>query len=949
MKRAIQSALCAAAAVLALSSAAAQETGARLHGMVRDENGGVIPGARVAAECGRGHATETTSQGDGSYVLEVPADAKCLVEVTAENFKEERVTERVPEAGGTVDFALRVEAVTADVVVHGDDEPLISADPAANAGALVLGEKDLESLPDDPDDLMEDLLAMAGPAPTGGVQLYTDGFTGQKLPPKSAIKEIKINQNPYSAQFDHVGLGRIEIVTKPGSNPTHGEFAYRVSDAYFDSRNPYATAQAPYRAQLLTGSVGGPLTRKLSYFGDFQDRIATNNAVVNAQILDAGLNPVMLSQTLLVPARNLSTGGRLDWQATADTAVTGRFEYTRDTATGTGPGGFLLGTGAYNVVMPGEDAQISASTALNRTTVNELRFQYLRQGIAQAPVSTLPTVMVLDSFTGGGAAAGAFAQHQSLYEIQDYVSKSLGAHTVVMGGQTRFLRFENAAPNNFNGQYVFSGGKGPVLDTSNQPVLGSNGLPMTESITSLERYRRTLALQAMGMTPAQIRALGGGASQYTVATGVPAASVLQFDFGAFVQDDWRVSKRLTVSAGLRWEGQNTIHQWTDVGPRLAVAWMPFGRHSGTVLRAGSGIFFERFEPGLFVNTLRYNGVLQQQYVVANPDFYPNAPVVSSLAGMGLPQTVETMAPGLRTPYLMQSSVAVEQALPGATVGGVTVAQTLGRHLLYSANVAAIPAGGNNYQYQSEGNLDETQVTVSLRRKYRNGFALFGNYTWTRAMDNTDGASMFPVNGNHIAAEWGRAATDIHHYAVVNGTVPGMLGMTMSPYLIVRSGAPFNLITGHDNNGDSIYNDRPGIATDPTKPGVVKTPYGLLDPSPAGGERIVPRNDGQGPDFVEMNLRVSRAFALHHAEAPGVAPAARMRPGWFTIPHTPTGPHITVSVTARNLMNHDNRGLPSGNLSSPLFNQSNTLSSPTDPSLASYGNNRRIQFEARFNF
>jgi hypothetical protein len=949
MKRTILSAVCAAAAVLALSSVAAQEMGARLHGVVRDENGGVIPGALVTAECGRGDVTEATSQGDGSYVLEVPAGAKCLLHVRADNFVEGRVTERVPEAGGIADFALRVKAVTADVVVHGDDEPLISADPAANAGALVLDEKDMESLPDDPDDLMEDLRAMAGPAPSGEVQLYTDGFTGQRLPPKSAIKQIKINQNPYSAQFDHVGLGRIEVLTKPGGNPAHGEFAYRVSDAYFDSQNPYATVQAPYRAQLVTASVGGPLTKKLSYFGDFQDRIATNNAVVNAQALDAGLNPVTLSQTLLVPAQNLSTGGRLDWQATANTALTGRFEYTRDAAIGTGSGGFMLGSGAYNTVMPGEDAQISATTALNRTTVNELRFQYLRQDITQTPMSTTPTVTVLDSFTGGGAVAGAFAQHQSLFEIQDYVSKSLGAHTVVLGGQTRFLAFENSTPTNFNGQYVFSGGKAPVLGTNNEPVLGSNGAPLMESISSLERYRRTLVLQAIGMTQSQIRALGGGASQYTVATGTPAASVLQFDFGAFVQDDWRVSKRLTLSAGLRWEGQNTIHRWTDVGPRLAVAWMPFGRHSRTVLRAGTGMFFERFEPGLFLNTLRYNGVLQQQYVVANPDFYPSAPPVRTLAGMGLPQTVETMAPGLRTPYLMQSSVSVEQALPGGTTGGVTMAQTLGRHLFYSANVAANLAAGNNYQYQSGGNLDETQVTVSLRRKYRNGFALFGNFTWTRAMDNTDGPSMFPVNGNILAAEWGRAATDIHDYAVVNGTVPGMLGMTMSPYLIVRSGAPFNITTGHDNNGDSIYNDRPGIATDPTKAGVVHTPYGLLDTSPAAGEAILPRNFGQGPDFVEMNLRVSRAFALRHGEAPGVAPAARMRRGWFYIPHTPTGPHITVSVTARNLMNHDNRGLPSGNLSSPLFDQANTLSSPTDPSLASYGNNRRIQFEARFNF
>lgn len=948
MKRLGQSVVWMAAAALALSGAA-QQPGARLQGMVRDENGGVIPGARLTADCGHGRVTATTAQGDGSYVLELPAGAKCVIHATAANFVEGRMTEHLTQTDATADFTLRVQAVTADVVVRADDEPLVSADPAANIGAIVLGEHDLESLPDDPDDLMEDLLAMAGPAPSGGVQLYTDGFTGQKLPPKSAIREIRINQNPYSAQFDHVGLGRIEILTKPGSNPAHGEFAYRISDAYFDSRNPYATTQAPYRAQLLTGSVGGPLTRKLSYFVDFQDRMATNNAVVDAQVLDSGLNPTTLSQTLLIPAQNLSTGGRLDYQATENTALTGRFEYTRDAANGTGTGGFVLPSGASNMVAPGEDAQISATTALNRTTVNELRFQYLRQSITQAPASTAPAVVVLDSFTGGGTAAGAFAQNQSLYEMQDYVTKSLGAHTIVVGGQARLLNFQNAAATDFNGQYVFSGGKAPVLDAANQPVTGSNGAPVMESISSLERYRRTLVLQAMGMTPAEIRALGGGASQYTVATGMPTTGVRQFDFGAFVQDDWKVTKRFTLSTGLRWEGQNTIHRWADIGPRLAVAWMPFGRRSGTVIRAGSGIFFNRFQPALYLNTLRYNGVVQQQYIVANPDFYPSAPPVSTLAGMGLPQTVETLAPGLRSPYLIQSSVSVEQELPGSAVGGVTVANTLGRHLLFSANILVNPSAGNNYQYQSEGSLNETQVTVSLRRKYRNGFALFGNYTWTHARDNTDGPSMFPVNQNNIATEYGRAATDIRHYAVVNGTVPGLLGMTMSPYLIVRSGAPFNLTTGHDNNGDSIYNDRPGITTDPTKPGVMKTPYGLLDPSPSAGEVLLPRNFGQGPDFLEMNLRVSRAFALHHAAAQGVAAAARMRPGWFFIPHTPTGPHVTVSVTARNLLNHDNRGLPSGNLSSPLFNRSNTLSSATDPSLASYGNNRRIQFEARFNF
>lgn len=950
MKRASACGVCAVTVLLMAQCAWTQAgSAATLHGVVRDENGGAIPGARVTADCGRVHLADTTTKDDGSYLLEIPEGVKCTVRAAAENFAPSRNVERTLPATRTADFTLKVQAAPQAVVVNAKDEPVISAEPDTNVGAIVLGEEDLESLPDDPDDLMEDLLAMAGPSPSGGVQLYTDGFTGSKLPPKAAIREIRINQNPYSAQYDHVGLGRIEVLTKPGTDPVHGELAYRINDAVLDSRNPFATVPAPYRSQLIAGSLGGPLAQTLSYFLDFQDRIATDNAVVNAQVLGPALGPVPMSQTLLVPRQNLIAGGRLDFQATANTALTARFEYTRDSANGSGTGGFLLGTTGYDSAAHSVNAQFSATTVLNRRMTNDLRFEYLGQNLAQHPLSTAPAVEVLNSFTGGGAVDGNFRQNQSLYETQDYVSRVKGAHTFVLGEQSRFTSFQNAAPVNFNGQFVFSGGVAPVLGSNNQPLTGPAGAPLTGSISSIQRYQRTVMLETLGMTPAEIRALGGGASQYTMATGTPSSGVMQFDFGAFAQDDWRVSHRLTLSAGVRWEGQSTIHRWTDIGPRLGIAWMPGGRHSNTVIRAGSGIFFERFLPQYYVNTLRYNGATQQQYVVANPDFYLTAPPISTLVGRGAPQTIETISPTLRSPYLIQSSVSIERKLPDLMVGGVTVANTLGRHLLYSANVAHNPAAGNNYQYQSEGRLNETQVTVSLRRKYHNGLALFGDYTWTHARDNTDGPSMFPVNQNDLAAEYGRAAADIHHYAVVNATLPGMLGTTIRPYFIIRSGAPFNITTGHDNNGDSIYNDRPGFAADATKPGVVRTPYGLLDPSPTSGETILPRNYGQGPAFAEINLRISRAFALHHTGQEGGAPPALIGPTWFYIPHTPTGPHVTLSATARNLMNRDNRGLPTGNISSPFFDHSNTLSSATDPTLASYGNNRRIQLEVRFSF
>jgi hypothetical protein len=377
--------------------------------------------------------------------------------------------------------------------------------------------------------------------------------------------------------------------------------------------------------------------------------------------------------------------------------------------------------------------------------------------------------------------------------------------------------------------------------------------------------------------------------------------------------------------------------------------MPGGKRSKTVIRLGSGIFFERFAPELYLDALRNNGISQQRYVIANPDSYPAPPSAATLAASGASQTRRSLATELRSPYLWQSSISLKQKLPYATTIAVTGTATLGRNLLYSTALPGASFVGHDYRYNSGGVLNETQIGVSLRRKYQRGFAWSGEYRFTHANGNTDGANMFPASQNDLHAEYGRAATDMRHYAVLNGTAPVLWGSTLTPYFIVRSGAPFNITTGHDNNGDSVYTDRPGIALDSTRAGLVQTRYGLLDPMPVAGERILPRNFGEGPGFTEMNLRLSRAFGWQSGKRPAVAPSAILHRSFFYAPEKISDLHLTTSVTARNLLNQFNPGLPSGNLSSPLFDQSNTLSSATDPSLPSYGNNRRLQFELRLEF
>ena len=157
---------------------------------------------------------------------------------------------------------------------------------------MVLSGKDLDALSDDPDELADDLQALAGPSagPNGG-QIYIDGFTGGQLPPKSSIREIRINQNPFSAEYDKLGYGRIEIFTKPGTDQYHGQVSVNGNSSYFNSTSPFATSNPPYDSTQYTANFGGPMGKKASFFINFERRNIGDNAIVNAYVLDPSFAP----------------------------------------------------------------------------------------------------------------------------------------------------------------------------------------------------------------------------------------------------------------------------------------------------------------------------------------------------------------------------------------------------------------------------------------------------------------------------------------------------------------------------------------------------------------------------------------------------------------------------------------------------------------------------------
>lgn len=963
-----------------------QATLGSIHGQITDETGAVIPNVKVTAVSG-GTTRTVTSDYDGSYTIPGLPSGTYTVTATAPGlgqFQNTTVTVN-PGQAATLNIAMRVQIENQEVTVQDTAATnQISTDPTSNAGALVLRGEDLAALPDDPDDLAEDLQALAGPsAGPNGAQMFIDGFTGGRLPPKESIREIRINQNPFSAEYDRLGYGRIEIFTKPGTDKFHGQAFYNFTDRVLDARNPFSQNAPPYRNQQFGGNVSGPLSKKSSFFLDFERRATDENAVVNARTLDLGaLVPETFAQAVVTPLTRTTFSPRFDYALTPNVTLTGRYTWSRNSAENQGIGEYSLPTTAFNRNSTQHTLQLTETAILGTKAVNETRFQFIRENTNQVGLNNQPQIDVLESFVGGGSTIGLGFDRERRYEFQNYTSITSGQHVWRFGARVRAVQVDTQSLQNFNGTFIFAGGyAAPELGPDNQPT--GNILP---SITSLEAYRRTVLFQGLGYTPEQIRGLGGGASQFMINGGQPLAGVDQVDLGLFVQDDWRVKPNFTLSLGLRYETQTNIHDWTDFAPRLGFAWAPGASNSSRpkmVIRGGSGVFYSRFDESLTLTALRYNGVNQQQFVISRPDFFPNVPDIATLQAQQRPQTIRQVYSGLRAPYIIQSAIGVERQLPLNSTVAVTFTNSHGLHTLVSRNINA-PLPGTNVRpypslgmlnlYESSGIFNQNQMIVNVNSRMSRNFTLFTGYVLNYARSNTDGAGMLPSNQYDLAAEYGRSSMDIRHRFFLGGSVTTRWNIRLAPFITAHSGAPFNIYTGRDLNGDLVINDRPAFATADQmgQPGIVATPWGVFNVNPGPNDRVIPRNYGQGPRFFTVNLRLSKTFGFGGSREPGGVtdggfggggrggrggrggPGGGMRMGGgmrglFGDGSTGKRYNLTLSISARNLLNSTNYGQYSGNLASPYFGQANGLASGFGPDRGAAATNRRVDLMLRLTF
>ena len=844
--------------LLSVVVALAQQTRGTLRGVIIDELGATIVGATVTITDASGVEKTATTNGEGAYVFNGLAPGKYSLRAAATGFAISDDTEVELKAGQrqTQDLTLKVTIEEQKVTIAA--ETPLSTESTNNANQTVITGKDLDALPDDPDELAAALQALAGPSmgPNGG-QIFVDGFSGGRLPPKESIREIRINQNPFAAENDQPS-GRIDILTRPGTDKVRGSAFFNFQDESFNSRNPFATdssKRSPFQVRQYGGNLGGPLLpKKASYFIDFERREIDDNELVKATVLDSNFNPLDIGLGVLVPRRNITFSPRFDYQINTNNTLIARYSYSHSSTKNGGVGGFSLPERAFDSSSTQQNIQLTETAVLNASMINETKFQFTHQRADSLADNSLPALNVSGAFIGGSSQIGHLTNTRDNWELQNFLAWSKGTHAFKFGGRLRSVRISDVNPNNFGGTFTFTGALVPTLDANNQPI---NNQPIF--VDSLERYRRTLLGQQMSLNPTQIRALGGGPSQFSMAAGDPKATVSQTDYGVYAQDDWRVRPNLTLSYGLRYEGQTNIKSVLNFAPRLAVAWSPGAANSAKppkmVIRAGGGVFYNRFGEGNTLQANRFNGVNQQQFIVseaplydangqfvppgASPlDTFPNAPSLSNLSTLGR-QITWRVADDLQAPIVYLGGTQVERQLPKRFTLFAGLFMIRIQHVIRARDINAPIPGTNGtrpfgnvgeiYQYESSGRFNQNQLFIGFNNRFSRALTFFSSYSLSKTTNDTDGqgGSLFPANSYDLTGEFGRAAFDVRHRFTFAGTINlPWWQMSLNPFIVASSGAPFNITTGQDTNGDRLFTERPSFA-----------PAGVNCSQPGGKHRL----------------------------------------------------------------------------------------------------------------
>jgi hypothetical protein len=885
--------------VLFIASSLYAQSGTTLRAQVVDELGAVIPGAqaRLVAADGKERATVANASGEITFPNVLPGTYNLIVEFKGFQAHIESGL-KLPLATSPLQIVMTVAAVNVETEVKAEGAG-VSVEPDQNMNAIILDEKFIrDNLPDNEEDMQEFLQALAGGQ--GNAQIIIDGFSGGRLPPRDAIMQVRINQNPFSAEFSNggggPGGGRIEIITRPGNAQWRGSFGFNFRHSALNARDAFATVKPDLDQKHYSFNFSGPLIpKRLDFFlgGDWTPTdssgfvVATTlNGPFNANVPAHSENRSLFFRSgLSINKRNtLSISYNYRGNETRNSefaqALRGGFGGGFGAGFAGGGGGgsssFTLPERASNRENSNHSLSLSETFIINSRMILESRVRLQHEQSARtAATPGVVAIDVLDAFNGGGSTCCPNNSRQDSIEFQEYLTITHKKHTVKIGFQFEYERSRDISAGNFNGTYTFS--------TLDQYRAVLNGERVNPNDPSSPLVRPT---------------------QFQINRGNPLLRYSQYQSSWFVQEDFRMSQALTLSFGLRHEFQQHLDDKLNFSPRFSLAWSPF-KDRKTTIRGGGGVFFNRLNVNTYANTLRYDNVTQETIVIANPAF----PFDQLDLGAGQVLTQRTsrqvLDPNLVAPYTFNAQASIERQLPRSLVATATYNFSRGIHLFRTRNINAPrpdpttgllvrpdPTQGNILETESAGKSIHHGLSFGFQRRFGQRFTFFSNYTlsWTR----DDGG--FPADNYNLRPEWARSSGDRRHSFNTLVTLNLPKGIRLMPFLQASTGAPFNIRTGLDDNRDTQFNDRPRDAQGnpirrnsdlpaslyPLLPGLNRLVFVPGKPAVTLSDHLTtyfPNGvRAQGPGFLNLNLGISKTFGFGHRNGQQARNAQGGQPG-----------------------------------------------------------------------
>jgi hypothetical protein len=513
---------------------------------------------------------------------------------------------------------------------------------------------------------------------------------------------------------------------------------------------------------------------------------------------------------------------------------------------------------------------------LSNRIINETRFEYQRDNTSSTPVSTAPTVTVQGNFTSNGSGGGSVnSTIQGHWELQNYTSIQLTKNFVRLGGRLRTTGEAISSNGGQNGTLTYTYLLDPCTDSSitNKPSACGAVTDPTPC--------------AYGSNPTKVQLPSsyqcGIVSQFSQNTIInQTINARQTDGEFYAEDDWKVTPNFTWSYGLRLETQNYINSNHDFAPRTSLAWgVP--RKNGkttTVLRAGAGIFYNRFGLPSIINIVQSNPANQPTTIYSYPSLGcspTTADTGGCASGTGTSSGKSEFpvpTPNLRSAYIIESALTLEQQVGKYASVSVTYLNARGEHQFLTRtfpaadNVCPSPSTTAGYIQcnQSEGVFRQNQINTNVNIRTPKGTSIFGYYSANWADSNIGSTITDPFSSS---VDYGRASFAIRSRLNIGGTIPLPFLITASPLIFAQSGNPYNVTTGILDPLTQSFSDRPSFAT-----GVAPTARGswaeclnaanFSDTTayvPGGPNTEIPVNFCTGPANVSFNLRLSRTFGF----------------------------------------------------------------------------------------